>query len=390
MGYSSGTVLSGYLSQIPSVSLTPFLSDMAADKAVFSYGSLWGAKPEDTVKLIFSNELSTSIVSSEIKVTEVFDNMGSVVNSSRSVNTAYDPSGKFLSIDLSGSDWPKGSLFAVYYTSDSMKDINGLPVAGPATAYFTVIFDRNLENKALVIEDWTTNVRIPANTYNEDFFMPVSTSQDSASVQTANRKMESLPGIIAKPVKVINAASFDSQGNSVQPIAKPLISLPYKDDDNNGMVDGINPPARARNLSIWHLDEAKSMWVKQIGAVVDTGSRMVSLNVSHFSSYGLMALPDTDVSAVYVYPVPFRPNAGNPARYGTWTDMITFTNLPSYGTIRIYTIRLELVREINISSPPEMKWDVKNSAGEIVASGVYIWEVVVESNRKTGKLMVIK
>ena len=47
------------------------------------------------------------------------------------------------------------------------------------------------------------------------------------------------------------------------------------------------------------------------------------------------------------------------------------------------------MRELAIT-PPQIKWDVKNSEGEVVASGVYIWEVTIGGNRKTGKLIVIK
>lgn len=397
--YSSGAVLSGYLSQIPSsTTVNPVLSAMAAGGgagpaaggAVFAYGSLWGAGPAEPVRLVFSNELSTSIISSQITVTEVTDNLESPVNSTRAVSLAYDPSGKFLSLDPGSAGWRKGSLYAVHYTSDSMKDINGLPVMGPATAYFTAIFDRAVANREAPPLESGAGVAIPADTYADDFFMLLSTGRDSAAVQAADRKAEAMPGVATRPVKVLTAASFDQSGNPARPAAKQTISLSYRDDDNNGIVDGTSPPAPARNLSIWRLDEAKNTWVKQLGASIDASAKKVSLAVPGFSSYGLMALPDADVSAVYAYPVPFRPNAANPARYGTWQGQITFTNLPSYGAVRIYTITGALVREIAITTPPEMKWDIRNSGGEIVASGVYLWEVVCGGNRKTGKLMVVK
>ena len=87
--------------------------------------------------------------------------------------------------------------------------------------------------------------------------------------------------------------------------------------------------------------------------------------------------------------MPFRPNAGNTQKYGAWSDGITFTNLPSEGKIRIYTISMRLVRTLEII-PNEIVWDVKNNKGEIVASGMYIWEAVSGNNRKTGKLVIIK
>ena len=87
--------------------------------------------------------------------------------------------------------------------------------------------------------------------------------------------------------------------------------------------------------------------------------------------------------------MPFRPNAGNSARYGTWAQGIRFTNLPGYGKIKIYTLSGELVRELPVALVTET-WDVKNTDGKLVASGVYIWEATAGSGRKTGKLVVIK
>jgi len=106
------------------------------------------------------------------------------------------------------------------------------------------------------------------------------------------------------------------------------------------------------------------------------------------------AAGDEDISGVYAYPVPFKPNSGDSTRYGTWSRLIWFTYMPTVGTIRIYTLSGALVRSIDIASTPkvnnEIQWDVRNTEGAIVASGIYIWEVTSGPNRKTGKLAVIK
>lgn len=58
---------------------------------------------------------------------------------------------------------------------------------------------------------------------------------------------------------------------------------------------------------------------------------------------------------------------------GCGTGLI-FDNLTSEGTIRIYTIPGDLVREISFSAADNgcKAWDGKNSAGRNVASGVYL------------------
>ena len=107
------------------------------------------------------------------------------------------------------------------------------------------------------------------------------------------------------------------------------------------------------------------------------------------ASSGLFGNPDTDVTQAYAFPVPFRPNSGNPVRFGSWAVGIQFVNLPSGGTINLYSLSGKRVRSIGIIAP-QMAWDACNSDGQQVASGLYIWEVLSGGNSKTGKLVIIK
>jgi flagellar hook assembly protein FlgD len=73
---------------------------------------------------------------------------------------------------------------------------------------------------------------------------------------------------------------------------------------------------------------------------------------------------------------------------------ITFTNLPSESTIRIYTISGERVRTLRHSdmggSIGQERWDGRTDGGETVASGVYLWRVESNVDGKNGKLMIIR
>jgi flagellar hook assembly protein FlgD len=105
-----------------------------------------------------------------------------------------------------------------------------------------------------------------------------------------------------------------------------------------------------------------------------------------------------DAQSVYVYPTPWRPhgpNAGNgPGQTGTEQGGLTFANLPSQCTIRVYTISGNLVRELqhsDVSGPvAQEKWDGLTTHGEHAASGVYLWRVESSADSKTGKLMLIR
>lgn len=175
------------------------------------------------------------------------------------------------------------------------------------------------------------------------------------------------------------------------------LSFAYADADGDGDVDGTSPPMRTKGLSVWTLDENASQWVKVPGATVDAVARSVSAPLTHFSVYALIAGSVSDVEDVYPYPIPFRargPDAGPGAgQTGTDAGGITFTNLPSEGTIEVYTLSGQLVRRLHIPiglALAKLVWDVRNYAGEAVTSGVYIWKVASKTSFKTGRLMVIR
>lgn len=379
MASSPDSVWSGYLSLVPANMVNQGLAGFDAGTAIAMDGSLWGQPPADSVKLMFSEEISPLLSSPGVNVTRVYTSTGSEVNTGWPVTLTY--SGQKLLI-VPSADWPKGSVFSVYYSGDIV-DINGSPVSAATTVYFSVLMDPAAENTAAAFTDRRVRVTIPANAYSQDFFLTLSTDSASQEITEANSKLASLPGS-PEFVNTVRVRPYDSAGNPVQPNSACVVTLPYPDT-----VDAPGSRLKSSDLSVWHLDEARGNWVKQTGASVDTAARQVSQPVSHFSNYALLALADTDLSPVYAYPVPFRPNGGNPARYGTWAQGITFTNLPITGKIKIYTISGALVREFAVT-PPAQTWDVKNKEGETVASGVYLWEITSGKNRKSGKLVVIK
>jgi len=381
---SPNSVLSGYLSLIPSSLENQGFYGIDSTSGVMMEGTLWGAPPDDTVKLLFATDISTSLSSPGITVTRIMTSTNSEMNESWPVTLTY--SGQKLVI-VPSSAWPKGSVFSVYYSS-SIIDINGSPLSGATTLYFSILMDYQAENTASPIYDRKVRVLIPANAYAEDFFLTLSTNSGTPEIKAANLKLGSLPGS-PEFVNSVAVRPYDAAGNPVQPNSACVVTLPYPDANGDGIVDGSGAQLTTSDLAVWMLDEDKQLWVKQTGASLDRSGKHISLPVGHFSSYALMGLPDTNPDLVYAYPVPFRPNVGDTARYGSWNDLITFTNLPAHGKIKIYAISGELVRSMDITAP-SMKWDIKNSARQTVASGVYIWEVTVDNNRKTGKLVIIK
>ena len=175
----------------------------------------------------------------------------------------------------------------------------------------------------------------------------------------------------------------------MQTLSTPAqISIPYS-MNGPGLV-------RPQTLALWVLDTQHALWVKIPESLND--SQTVSAPVTYFSVFALMGSADGSAADSFAFPVPWRPhgpNAGSgPGQSGTEADGITFSNIPSECTIKIYTIAGGLVCEIHHSDTggliAQEKWDVRTRGGEPAASGVYLWRVVSSADSRNGKLMIIR
>jgi len=93
--------------------------------------------------------------------------------------------------------------------------------------------------------------------------------------------------------------------------------------------------------------------------------------------------PSPDLTGLIVYPNPFRPGVGH--------TKITFAALTEQATIRIFTLAGELVNKQDMSGQYGWDWDVKNTDGDELARGIYIWVVTNPAGeRRTGKIAIIK
>ncbi|MBI4676966.1 MAG: T9SS type A sorting domain-containing protein [Elusimicrobia bacterium] len=385
------TTLGGYLSQIPSVSTaSTAMTDSDGSSTTVTIGDIiYGIKPEDSMLLTFNNEMTSTTLPGAIKVTAILDSQGITTSADQAYALIYSATEQVAYVSLAAG-WAKGTLFRLTISTDA-QEINGVPFVRLSTVNFSIFRDFNAQNVVLSPADPLTKVDIPAGTFDVDYAVVVSTGIDNAAIRTANETMATTLGAGRKPLKT---AQIDAYGAAMQKwtanlYANASIIIPYDDANDDGRVDYTSPAIRARTLGMWRLDESAKLWVRQPLGYPDQANKRVVLPANHFSIYASVGSIDNDVSLSYAFPVPFRPNASNPDRYGTWADGIRFTNLPSEGNIRVFTISGELVRELEVLDNPQ-RWDLKNRAGEVVSSGVYLWEVTSGKNRKTGKLMVIK
>ncbi len=165
------------------------------------------------------------------------------------------------------------------------------------------------------------------------------------------------------------------------------IAIPYVFDGQVGDED---------RLAIYRYDTVKREWVKETASRVDKQNNLVWLTLDHFSFFAIFKNLGTSLSSLMVYPVPWKPNDGDPTtgtEYlpGVANTGICFENVPRFSKIRIYTTLGELVKEIVCDGGATVQWDARNSRSEKVASGVYIFNVTSPNgDRVTGKLVIIR
>ena len=90
------------------------------------------------------------------------------------------------------------------------------------------------------------------------------------------------------------------------------------------------------------------------------------------------------LSNVRVYPNPWRKDkhSGHPS--------ITFANLPTGSTVKLFTVSGRKVKALN-ESGGAATWDLTNDSGDKVASGIYVYLIIDgQGNKVEGKVAVIK
>ncbi len=123
--------------------------------------------------------------------------------------------------------------------------------------------------------------------------------------------------------------------------------------------------------------------IGQVTAGTSLSGGTLSLSGGLLPTVVVISAAASSLADAHCYPVPFKPSAGHTA--------IRFQDLTADVSIKIYTIAGELVREIRKSDNNDyIDWDVRNSRGEPLASGVFIYVIKSGGSTKKGKLMVIR
>ena len=78
------------------------------------------------------------------------------------------------------------------------------------------------------------------------------------------------------------------------------------------------------------------------------------------------------------YPNPYRPSEGE----------LTFADLPVGSDLVIFTVAGEIIARMDAIPSTQVTWDGRNLAGNIVSSGIYLWQS--DPGNKSGKIILIR
>jgi len=97
----------------------------------------------------------------------------------------------------------------------------------------------------------------------------------------------------------------------------------------------------------------------------------------------IIVLAGSSNADFFVYPNPFLQNSD--------VNNITFANVKENDVVHILSARGRRVRTLQkYDGDGDLLWDVRNSSGDLVASGVYIYRLVGRGSDRIGKLAVVR
>jgi flagellar hook assembly protein FlgD len=92
--------------------------------------------------------------------------------------------------------------------------------------------------------------------------------------------------------------------------------------------------------------------------------------------------PKVALTDVIVYPNPYEPAKGHTG--------ITFDGLPAQVVLHLYTASARIVKVYEGPTDGHWVWDGRNTQGQKVAPGVYLFVMEADGKRVSGKFAIIR
>ena len=307
-----------------------------------------------------------------------------IVNAEGTPVVKQDHSEIYATLDLTAL--PAGTWNVVVYSVDASDS----GVSGNNLFFISTVTLGGGITQALIDSAITSTITIPGGIEQivippgviPNGFILISTNPEINPIITSSATILAATQALPHNELVMDIREYVAYSNSAVLNSFPApvtFVINYPDNlPDDGIVDGTD--IQERDLKLVTLDGTGPKWVEVPAGeyLIDTINNTITARRSHFSVYALLGVSVAgNLRQSKVYPIPWKPgsngNFGSANVAGCGTGLI-FDKLTSEGTIRIYNIPGDLVREISFSATDNgcKAWDGKNDAGRNVASGVYI------------------
>lgn len=252
----------------------------------------------------------------------------------------------------------------------------------------------NYNNDTTVRTNSGVEVIIPSATFSEDVnliiekrsanFEVIKKANDNISNQTSKYFAEN-SGLFFyfQAMSIANGTNLKNFNKNI------TIKMPYQDDNNDKIVDGTN--VEVKNLAIFYLDENTSEWIQLKNVWYDYENKTVNALTDHFSIYSVLKTSvEKTVSEIIIYPNPCKIND---------VKYLSIGNLPNDAenlSIKIYDITGKLMNELNQNNitrnvaGTSFTWDGKTKENLTVASGIYLFLIKYNGDKKIEKVAILR
>jgi hypothetical protein len=369
----------------------------ASSRTVFSTAAALGLLPNTTwyarVKAENGNGIITTYVAGGSTVTYAALPAGFSLlqTSSTSLRAVWDrnsnPGDTQFELSLSSTNFTLAISTPMPFSADSavaLADLTGLMTG---TTYYARVCARN---RTGITTGFVSDSRLllPTVVQYIDPSIPETMIFSNATLKVPAQAFSGpvtltmdVPSGFSAPASYAAALSGVSSGieitpdRALQPLKQLLLTLSYSAAQASGRNES--------EFLIARYDPVRAIWVPYPSEPNPTANQVSAL-IDHLSVFQVMqASPAGSLASAVlnVFPNPVHLSRG---------QTMKFTGLPAGASVKIYTFRGELVRELRADSSGLTQWDGENLSGRAVASEVYLALIKSGSETKTLKVMVEK
>jgi len=174
---------------------------------------------------------------------------------------------------------------------------------------------------------------------------------------------------------------------SLQFPGKVQITLRYEIDEKGLVKNTTLPAGRVKEkMGLYYFNGIE--WIK-IPATIDLVNQTLTAEVNHLSKYALITGLSNPTKLTLTKRIPpiITPNGDG------INDFCFFYYENPKGkpvTLKIFDLSGSLVRQIEESIPGQIKWDGKDSNGDIAESGAYVYQIQAGEEVITGSVVIAK